>query len=212
MNKEKNNELKTISEPSLKRLPLYHQYLKKAHSLGVEVISCTKIAEELELTPISVRKDIAYTSIQGKPKTGYNVELLIAAIEEFLGWRNNNEAFLVGAGNLGAALLGYKDFEKYGLSILAAFDTDDKKIGKTIHGKKVMNIERFANITGRLKIKIGIITVPAEAAQGVADLMVKSGMKAIWNFSPIKIAVPNDVKVQHVNLASSIAVLLRSID
>ena len=205
-------ELKSISEPALRRLPLYHQYLKKAHSQGVKEISSTRIAEELNLTSILVRKDIAYTSILGKPKTGYNVESLILAIEEFLGWKNNNEALLIGAGNLGIALLGYKGFKDYGLSIVAAFDTDEKKIGETIYGKKIMSIEKFENITKRLKIRIGIITVPAEFAQEVADLMVKSGIKAIWNFSPVKVSVPDDVKVQHVNLASSIALLLRSIE
>lgn len=212
MNKTNETEFKTISEPALKRLPLYHQYLKKAYSMGVQVISCTRIAEELNLTPISVRKDIAYTSIQGKPKTGYNVETLIVAIEEFLGWRNDNEALLAGVGNLGTALLGYKGFKDYGLTIVAGFDTDSEKIGTSINEKKVLSIEKFENISQRLKIKIGIITVPAEAAQGVADLMVKSGMKAIWNFSPAKVSVPEHVKVQDVNLASSIAMLLRSIE
>lgn len=212
MNKTVETQFKTISEPALKRLPLYHQYLKKVHSMGVRVISCTKIAEELNLIPISVRKDIAYTSIHGKPKTGYDVETLISAIEEFLGWRNNNEALLVGVGNLGTALLGYNGFKEYGLSIVAAFDMDSEKIGHSINEKRILDIEKFENLSQRLKIKIGIITVPAEAAQIVADLMVKSGMKAIWNFSPAKLTVPAEVKVQDVNLASSVAMLLRSIE
>lgn len=204
--------LKTISEPALKRLPLYHQYLKKVHSTGMQVVSCTRIAEELNLTPILVRKDIAYTSIQGKPKTGYSVEALIAAIEEFLGWKNTNEALLVGAGNLGNALLGYRQFNEYGLSIIAAFDSDKAKVGTTVHGKKVFDIDRFENITQRLKIKIGIITVSADSAQEVSDMMVRSGITAILNFTPVKISVPDGVTVQQVNLASSIAILIRSIE
>lgn len=216
MNKSNGNgrkeDLRTISEPALKRLPLYHQYLKKAHSSGVQVISCTRIAEELNLTPILVRKDIAYTSIQGKPKTGYSVVALISAIEDFLGWKNSNEALLIGAGNLGNALLGYKQFNDYGVSIIAAFDQDKGKVGTTVHGKKVLDIEKFENITQRLKIKIGIITVPAEAAQEITDLMVKSGIKAILNFTPVKVSVPEGIAIQQVNLASSIAILLKSIE
>ena len=114
----------SIPQPSLRRLPQYHHYLVDLAAKGISQVSCSLIGRDLNLVPVQVRKDLQYTGIIGKPKTGYSVSELVQAIETFLGWNNVNEAFLVGVGNLGTALLGHERFSKFGLRIVAAFDSD----------------------------------------------------------------------------------------
>lgn len=204
--------LKPIPEPTLRRLPIYYQYLKKMHDDGqLKSISCTKIGNDLNILPIQVRKDLAITDAVGKPKLGYGVEELIGTIEDFLGWNNTTEAYLVGAGNLGAALLGYQGFREYGLDIIAAFDADENKVGTEIRGKKIIHVKKLPDMIRRMGIKIGILTVPAYCAQELADNMVSAGIQAIWNFSPVKVIVPPNVIIQHENLASSLAVLSKKL-
>lgn len=204
--------LKPIPEPTLRRLPVYYQYLKKIHdNKQLEHISCTKIGNDLNILPIQVRKDLAITDVVGKPKLGYSVEDLMGTIEDFLGWNNTTEAYLVGAGNLGAALLGYQGFKEYGLDIIAAFDADESKVGKEIRGKKIIHVSKLPEMILRMGIKIGILTVPAYCAQELTDNMVSAGIHAIWNFSPVKVIVPPNVIVQHENLASSLVVLSKKL-
>ena len=157
------------------------------------------------------RKDVAFTGIIGKPKVGYEVKELLETIENFLGWNNTNEAFLVGVGNLGTALMSYQGFKTCGLEIIAAFDVNPDKIGTEINGKKVLDIGKLGNLIKRMKILIGIITVPGDFAQKVADIMIENGIKAIWNFAPVRINVPEGVIVQHENIASSFTVLSKKL-
>lgn len=204
--------LKPIPEPTLRRLPIYYQYLKNMHDdKQSEHISCTKIGNDLNILPIQVRKDLAITNAVGRPKLGYGVPELMGMIEDFLGWNNTTEAYLVGAGNLGAALLGYQGFREYGLNIIAAFDGDESKVGAEIRGKKIIHVKKLPEMIRRMGIKIGILTVPAYCAQELADTMVKAGIHAIWNFSPVKVMVPPNVIVQHENLASSLVVLSKKL-
>jgi len=203
----KPSEVPPIPQPSLKRLPQYHHYLVDLEAKGVTRISCSAIGRDLGCVPVQVRKDLQYTGIIGKPKTGYSVSELIQAIEQFLGWNNVNEAFLVGVGNLGTALLGHERFSKFGLRIVAAFDTDPSKTGQWIHQKAVLPLEKLADLAPRMSILLGIITAPAEAAQAVADEMVKGGIQAIWNFAPVKLRVPEHIIVHNEDLYSTPASL-----
>lgn len=198
---------KVGSLPTVKRLPAYLHLLREVSEAGRDMISSTHIADKLKLEPIQVRKDLAITGIVGKPKVGYYVPSLIKSIEEFLGWNNNTDAFIVGAGNLGSALLGYQGFEQHGLNIVAAFDSDPNKIGNEIHGKEVFPLDKMLNLAPRLRVHMGIISVPAEVAQSVADMMIAAGINAIWNFAPTNIDVPQGVVVQNEDLASGLAVL-----
>jgi len=199
---------KTIPEPVLRRLPVYYQYLRKIDcSVSGEYISCARIAGDLNAVAIQVRKDFEYTGAAGKPKVGYRVAELIKAIEIFLGWNNTTDAYLVGAGNLGSALLGYQGFQDYGLNIVAAFDSSPDKIRSDIHGKKVLPVKKLPEMIKRMGVKIGILTAPPSCAQELTDVMVDAGIKAIWNFAPIKISAPPEIIIQHENLASSLAVL-----
>ena len=204
--------IKAIPEPTLRRLPLYYQYLKKVRDQKKnEYISCTQIGNELSILPIQVRKDLGVTDAVGKPKLGYSIDGLIAIIEDFLGWNNTKDAYLVGVGHLGTALLGFERFKEYGLNIIAAFDIDKEKIGKTIHGVKVFHIGKLDNMVKRMGIKIGILTVPSAPAQDLTNEMVHAGIEAIWNFSPVKVAVAPGIIVQHENLASSLVVLSKKL-
>jgi len=197
----------SIPQPSLRRLPQYHHYLVDQEARGVSRVSCSVIGRDLSLVPVQVRKDLQYTGIIGKPKTGYSVSELIQAIETFLGWNNVNEAFLAGAGNLGVALLGHERFSSFGLRIVAAFDTDPAKIGQWIHERMVLPLDKLSDLAPRMSIHLGIITTPAEVAQSVADEMVKGGIQAIWNFAPVKLKVPEHIIVHNEDLYNSLASL-----
>ncbi len=198
---------RTIPLASLRRLPQYHHYLVELEAKGVTQVSCSLIGRDLNCIPVQVRKDLQYTGIIGKPKTGYAVRELTQSIESFLGWNNVNEAFLVGAGNLGTALLGHERFSRFGLRIVAAFDIDPNKAGQQIYDKVVLPFEKLGELAQRMGIHLGIITTPAEAAQTVADEMVKAGIQAIWNFAPVRLKVPANTFVHNEDLYSSLASL-----
>jgi redox-sensing transcriptional repressor len=199
----------SVPFPTLRRLPGYHHYLVGLRDAGRAKVSCTTIAADLHLGPTQVRKDLEATGIVGRPKIGYDLGELIGSIESFLGWNDHSRAFIAGVGDLGSALLGYPGFKQYGFDIVAGFDVDPAKVGTEIHGKPILPLEKLANLPKRMHITIGIIAVPAAAAQGVADLMTRGGITAIWNFAPVGLRVPEGVVVQNEDLASSLAVLLR---
>ena len=209
MNNKNNNPPNIfISNQAIKRIPFYLNYLKSAVIDGKQSISAPVIAKALDLNEVLVRKDLAAISRHGgKPKIGYDISDLILDIEGFLGYENVDEAVLVGAGHLGKALLSYQRFAEYGLEIVAAFDADPHLAGSEIHGKKVFPAERITELTSRLSVRIGIITVPAETAQAVCDQLVAAGVLAIWNFAPVPLNVPADIMVQYVNMAESLAIL-----
>lgn len=201
------DDIRAVSEATLRRLPSYLQLLKVLQSKGRDIVSCSHIGAVLKLDPTQVRKDLASTGIVGRPKVGYEVNALIESVESFLGWNNVSEAFLVGVGSLGTALLGYDRFNRYGLNIVAAFDADAEKIGKTVHGHPILPMDKLTDLAVRMHVMIGVLTVPAEAAQGVTNLMILGGIRAIWNFTQSAIEVPPGVVVQTEDLFSGLAVL-----
>jgi len=196
-----------IPLPTIRRMPSYLRILQEFQQDGREWISTTDFSQRLSLKPIQVRKDMAYSGITGKPRLGFEVDNLISAIRRMLGWDNKTEAVLVGAGALGSALLGYKGFTQHGLKIVAAFDNNPSVIGKKVHGLAVQPLTKLEDLIQRMGIPIGIITVPETQGQQIADRLVNAGIKGIWNFSPVKLMVPEDVKVQREDLASGLAVL-----
>ena len=196
-----------ISKSVLKRLPAYLSYLKGMPEDGTPYISATALAAALSMGEVQVRKDLAMVSDGGRPKIGYNREGLIRDLEEFLGYNNTNDAVLVGAGKLGRALLGYVGFAEYGLNIVAAFDTNDAFANTTESGKPILPMAELPRVCSRQQILMGIITVPAPCAQKVADLMIDNGIKAIWNFAPTHLDVPEGILVQYEDMATSFAVL-----
>lgn len=199
--------IKVASTPTIKRLPAYLHVIEAAAREGKEYISGTVIAEELELEAIQVRKDLATTGIIGKPRLGFPVNELIETINTFLDWNRVHKAILLGSGHLGSALLGYKVFPRHGLNIVAAFDVDTNRIGTTINGVPVYALPDLKEQVAALDVKMAILTVPSTHAQQVADLLVDCGIEAIWNFTNIKIKVPESVVVQKEDLSSGYAVL-----
>lgn len=199
-------DIRKVSKPTLRRLPLYLRYLKNI-SPDVQYISSAQIANDFNYDPTQVRKDLASTGEIGTARKGFDVQSLINAIEKFLGWDNVNDAFIVGIGNLATALMGFNHFVQYGLNIVAGFDVDQSLIGKSINNKKVFHLEELTALVQRMHVKVGIITVPADYAQSVAELMVEGGIKAIWNFAPIELKLPSRVVVENVRLSTSLAVL-----
>ena len=196
-----------ISKKTLSRLPLYLGYLKEQKRFGQKTISATMIAEGLGLNQVQVRKDLAQISCGGKPRIGYMIDELETDIERFLGYNNVNSAVIVGAGNLGKALMSYVGFKQYGLDIAAAFDADGALTNSEFNGIPIFPVEKLPDIAKRLKIHIGIITVPAPHAQKVCDILVDAGVLAVWNFAPTVLKVPEGILVQNENMASSLALL-----
>jgi redox-sensing transcriptional repressor len=171
------------------------------------VISGTVIAEELELEAIQVRKDLAVTGIVGKPRVGYPVNDLISAIEKFLNWNQSCKAVIVGAGNLGSALMGYNELKNHGLNLVAAFDSSREKLGPRPNGPTVYPMSDISSVISAKQAKLAILTVPAAVAQEICDQLVAAGIRQIWNFANVRLRVPEDVLVLREDLSSGYAVL-----
>ena len=197
---------KEISKSVLKRLPGYVAYLRTLSDSASPYISATALANALGMGEVQVRKDLAMVSDGGRPKIGYLRESLIEDIEQFLGYDNTTDAVLIGAGKLGQALLGYNGFDAYGLNILAAFDAKPSAEA-TGDGKPIYPMDQLENFCRANKVLMGIITVPTKYAQEVCDQLIACGIKAVWNFAPTHLEVPEHILVQNENMATSLAVL-----
>jgi redox-sensing transcriptional repressor len=198
---------KIHAEPSIKRLPSYLAIVRRMCAEGSAFVSGTLIAGIVGLDSIQVRKDLAITGIIGKPKKGYPVRDLIAAIERFLGWNAVREAVLVGAGNLGSALIGHEDFRMNGLCIRAAFDNDPAVIGRQVYGVTVFAVDAAREKILAMGIKTAILTVPPQEAQKAAAILSEAGINAIWNFTNITLKVPAHIAVRNEDLSSGYALL-----
>lgn len=199
-------ESKTVSKKLLYRLPLYLNYLKGLEE-SVSDVSAPRIAGALNLGDVLVRKDLAKVSNEGRRRRGYPRENLIRDIEAFLDVHGLTCAVIVGAGKLGQALMDYSGFEESGLQILAGFDVKPSA-PRTEGGKPIYDISLLAPFCELNTVPVGIITVPAERAQQACDKLVECGVKAILNYAPVYLRVPEHVVVQHENLAVSLTTLL----
>lgn len=198
------NKKYNLSRQALKRLPVYMSYLKTLDGNEVEYISSAAVADALDMNDVQVRKDLAAVcKSSGIPKKGFVVRDLISGISDFLGYGSGNDAILIGAGNLGMALMSYRGFDNYGINIVAAFDSRPE----VVDNEKIYDISRLGEMCRKLNVKIGIITVPVDSAQQVCDMLVESGILAIWNFAPTHIKAPEEILVQNENMASSLALL-----
>lgn len=190
-----------IPETTIVRLSGYLRVLDELERIGFDNTASYQLAEELDINDSQVRKDLAYFGQFGKPGMGYETTRLKKELQKILGLTRKWRVALVGVGNLGSALLAYQGFKKQGFYIIAAFDNDSKKIGRKKAGMIIENIARLKQIIRKEKIEIGIITVPASAAQKVADLLTKAGIRAILNFAPARISVPKNVRLNNVDLS-----------
>jgi redox-sensing transcriptional repressor len=202
----------SIPGPTLRRLPKYYRRLKRAIAENTTFLSSADLGASADVPPEQVRKDLSYLSEKGRSGVGYDVKALAGHLEEFLGLVNHKDAILVGAGNLGRALALFPGFQAYGLQIVVLFDNDPAKIGKKVGPLEVLPIGKMVSLVQRMNISLGIITTPPESAQEIAEKMIEAGIHAIWNFSPRRLNLPEDVAVKNEDLASELAVLSHKIE
>lgn len=191
----------TISKATIDRLPLYYRTLRLAQDDGMDIISSDELGRRLELTPEQIRKDLALFGQFGKKGVGYYVNELKFNVGKILGLDNHWNIAIVGIGHLGVALANYQNFIALGFNLVALFDNDPNIIGKTVNHVKVKSIDELQSCAKNLKIDIGVIAVPAQFAQQVADKLVKANIKGIWNFAPVKMRVPEDMKIVNEDLS-----------
>ncbi len=196
-----------IPEATISRLSVYSRFLENLDRRGIVTVSSDEIAKGVGVSPAQVRKDLAYFGEFGTRGVGYNVKDLKRQTMKILGLHESWPLILVGAGNLGSALCSYKGFNERGFSIVGVFDNDLTKIGKKIHELEVHPPEKMPEVIEKYGVKIGIIAVPQRFAQEVADQMVRCGLKAILNFAPLTLNVPDYVEVRNVDLAVNLEVL-----
>ncbi len=189
---------------TLERLKLYHRLLSEESK---EYVSSEEIGEKLNIPPEQVRKDLSYLEYKGKPKVGYHVKSLLEELNRLFGIDKKVKVIIIGAGNLGSALANYPGFANYNIEIVGIFDKDQEKIGKKVGDLVILSLDFLERVIKRFNVEIGVICVPKESAQEVADLLVKNGIKAIWNFAPTFIKVPNEVIVRNEDISLGLLTL-----
>lgn len=199
--------LELLPEPTLRRLPWYLAYVSMLSADGVEYVSSTRLSEQLHVDASQIAKDLSYINIKGKTRIGYEVARLEKALRKYLGFGVRHGAVVVGAGSLGAALMQDSGLQRYGLNIVAAIDTNPDLDGALIGGIPVHSPGRLPELVNRLGITIGILTVPVDSAQGAADTLVGAGVRALWNFTPVRIRVAEGVVVTNTSIYSHLAVM-----
>lgn len=198
---------KNISMAVIKRLPKYHRYLGELMQNDVDRISSKELSEKIGFTASQIRQDLNNFGDFGQQGYGYNVKELHSQISNILGLTREYKTIIVGAGNIGQALANYSDFQRLGFKIVSIFDINPKLIGLKIRDVEIMDIDYLEEFAEKNNLDIGIICVPRNNAQKVCDILIKSGVKAIWNFAPIDLIVPEEIKVEDVHLSDSLLTL-----
>lgn len=205
-NLETNMNIK-LPEPTLRRLPWYLAYVKLVQGKGAEYISSTQISKAINVDSSQIAKDLSFINISGKTRVGYEVNSLVDVLEDFLGFTSRHRAIVYGVGRLGAALMQDSGLLQYGLDVVAGFDVRELPDNANVNGIPVFHVSQFAERRAALDAKIGILTVPVECAQEATDYMVSHGIKAIWNFTPYRIHVPENVVIQNTSIYAHLAVM-----
>lgn len=209
---QNNNNTDRIPEPALRRLPWYLAVVKMMKDRGEQHVSSTKIANEINENASQIAKDLSYVNISGRTKVGYEIDKLISVLEDFLGFNKMHKAFLFGAGSLGAALLSDKGLQHFGLDIVAAFDVNPEIVGSKIGEVPIFHTDVFKEKVKEYGVNIGILTVPINIAQKMSDRMIEGGIKAIWNFTPYKIIVPEHIVIQNTSLYAHLALMFNRLN
>lgn len=201
-----------VPEPTLRRLPWYLAFVKLMKGKGEAFISSTQIAKEINVDPNQVAKDLSFVNISGKTRVGYDINALVDVLEDFLGFTSQHKAFLFGVGSLGASLLHDTGLSQYGLEIVAGFDVREDLDGNMINGIPVFHMDDFPAKQKEYGATIGVITVPVEKAQEVTDRIIEGGIKALWNFTPFRIRVPEHIVVQNTSMYAHLAVMFNRLN
>ena len=190
-----------VPNPAVRRLSLYLRQLEAFKRKDRRTVSSKQLGESLGLTDAQVRKDFAYFGQFGHPGIGYRVDDLIGQVKRILGTDKTWNVLLVGAGNLGRALLAYRGFDQKGFRLVAVFDADPTKVGKKHGGFQIQSLTDLATTVEKQNIKLGMIAVPADNAQDVADQLVAAGVRGLLNFAPVSISAPPEVAISTVDVA-----------
>lgn len=201
-----------VPEPTLRRLPWYLSCAKLMRSQGEKHVSSTQISRQINIDASQVAKDLSYVDVSGRTRVGYDIDRLINVLEDFLGFTNIHKAYLFGVGSLGAALLQDTGLSHFGLEIVGAFDIDPQKTGSCIAGIPIYHTDEFPEIIKKSDVNIGILTVPISIAQKITDYMIDGGIKAVWNFTPFRIRVPEGIVVQNTSLYAHLAVMFNRLN
>ena len=201
-----------VPEPTLRRLPWYLSNIKLMKEKGEQYVSSTQISKEINIDASQIAKDLSYVNISGRTRVGYNIDALIEVLESFLGFTNMHKAFLFGVGSLGAALLRDSGLHHFGLEIVAAFDVNPELVGKDLNGIPIFHSDDFEAKMKEYDVNIGVLTVPINIAQEITDKMVDGGIKAVWNFTPFRIRVPENIVVQNTSLYAHLAVMFNRLN
>ena len=205
-------EADKVPEPTLRRLPWYLSNIKLMKEKGEQYVSSTQISKEIHIDASQIAKDLSYVNISGRTRVGYNIDALIEVLESFLGFTNMHKAFLFGVGSLGAALLRDSGLHHFGLEIVAAFDVNPELVGKDLNGIPIFHSDDFEAKMKEYDVNIGVLTVPINIAQEITDKMVDGGIKAVWNFTPFRIRVPENIVVQNTSLYAHLAVMFNRLN
>ena len=205
-------EADKVPEPTLRRLPWYLSNIKLMNEKGEQYVSSTQISKEINIDASQIAKDLSYVNISGRTRVGYNIDALIEVLESFLGFTNMHKAFLFGVGSLGAALLRDSGLHHFGLEIVAAFDVNPELVGKDLNGIPIFHSDDFEAKMKEYDVNIGVLTVPINIAQEITDKMVDGGIKAVWNFTPFRIRVPENIVVQNTSLYAHLAVMFNRLN
>jgi redox-sensing transcriptional repressor len=201
-----------VPEPTLRRLPWYLAYAQLVMKSGELYLSSTQIAKNIAVDASMVAKDLSYVKITGRTRVGYDVKELVIVLERFLGFTKTHKAFLFGVGSLGGALMHDNGLEQFGLEIVAGFDVKYELTGTSINHIPIHHVERFKELQSQTGINIGILTVPVEKAQQVSEMMIEGGIQAIWNFTPFRIRVPENIIVQNTSIYAHLAVMFNRLN
>lgn len=196
-----------LPEPTLRRLPWYLAYIDILKANGVETVSSTQISKAISVDSSQIAKDLSFLNIKGKTRIGYEVDTLSNVLSHFLGFKEIHNAFIVGVGSLGAALIHDTGLSNYGLNIIAGFDINPDIIGKKICDVPIFSIDEMQYYQQKLNASIGILAVPANQAQDAADTMAASGLKAIWNFTPYRIKVAEGIVMSNTSIYAHLALI-----
>ena len=205
-------EADKVPEPTLRRLPWYLSNIKLMKEKGEQYVSSTQISKEINIDASQIAKDLSYVNISGRTRVGYNIDALIEVLESFLGFTNMHKAFLFGVGSLGAALLRDSGLHHFGLEIVAAFDVNPELVGKDLNGIPIFHSDDFEAKMKEYDVNIGVLTVPINIAQEITDKMVDGGIKAVWDFTPFRIRVPENIVVQNTSLYAHLAVMFNRLN
>lgn len=204
--------MEQIPEPALRRMPWYLAFVSVLRTQGIDYVSSTRISRELNVDASQIAKDLSFLHIKGKTRIGYEVDSLCRELEEFLGFKRRHNAVVLGVGSLGSALISDSGLSHYGLHIVAGFDVNPAIVGTQVNDAPIFNVDELYTQCRKLKAEVGIVTLPIDHAQEGADRLIDAGIKAIWNFTPIRLRAPRGIVITNTSIYSHLAMIYNRLD